>query len=385
MSTSIQTSATTTHDAAALIEDARRFGRERVRDAVLDWESAGRLPQSFISAAVQRDLLRIQVPREHGGLGHRYSVKMRVAEALSEASMPVAFSVVNLHNVIAKLAVDAPPSVASEFVPTMLSGERFGATALSEPGAGSDFSAIATQATRDGEGWRLNGEKGWITNAAFADVFVMYAQTDASKGGRGIACFLIDAQRDGFVRAAPERLFGANVIGTGGFKLNDYYAPAEHLLHPAGEAFKKALNSINGARTYVAAMCCGMVDDALAQAIAYGKSRHAFGRPLLSNQGLRWALSDVATDLEAARLLTYRAAELVDDGAPDAILAASHAKKYAAQMAERSLPVCIQGLGANGLRAANRLGHQLAGAKIAHYVDGSTEIQNERIAALLLD
>jgi alkylation response protein AidB-like acyl-CoA dehydrogenase len=146
-----------------------------------------------------------------------------------------------------------------------------------------------------------------------------------------------------------------------------------------------AMGSINGARTNVAAMACGIVDASLALAADYYRTRPAFSAPLSANQGLRWTVADIATKLEAARLSTYKAAKLFEENAKGAALAAAHAKKFAARMAQVRLLDCIQLMGANGLRREHGLGRQLACAKIAHYVDGSTEIQNERIAAILFD
>ncbi len=372
-------------DERLLIEAARCFAQAYGPQDIAAWEAAGRIPHDVLMQAKRCGFLRTQVPTACGGHGYGYRCKMRMTEELAKFSMAAAFSIVNLQNAAAKLANDAHPNAAKALVPRMLAGERFGATALTEAHAGSDFSSIAMRAERSGDGWRLNGEKCWITNAAYADVFVCYAQTDTSAGWRGIACFLIDATRPGFTRTAPIDVFGGKAIGTGGFKLTDFHLPDEYLIHPAGEAFKYALGSINGARTYVAAMCCGMLDDALQTARTYLQERTAFGGPLLNRQGLRWTLADMATELEAARLLTYRAARLVEEGAKEAVLAAAHAKKYAARVAQSRLLDCIQLLGANGMRTDCRLGHHLACAKIAGYVDGSTEIQNERIAALLLD
>lgn len=371
-------------DARDLIATARRFAETEIRGRAQDWEQSGAVPASVFQAAAAAGLGAIQVPRAHGGAGQDYRAKMRVTEELSKASMAFAFAMVNTQNVAAKLAKDAP-HLADAHVPDLIACRRFAATALSEPGAGSDFSNIATRATPQGEGWRLDGEKCWITNATIADLFVTYAQTDPAKGWRGIACFLVDTSRPGFHRQPALDLIGGRAIGTGGFVLDGYVVPPEHLIHPAGEAFKMAMGSINGARTYVAAMCCGMLQDALDQAIAYGRERSAFGRPLTANQGLRWLLADIATELEAARLLTYKAADLVAADAPEAVLAAAHAKKYAARIAQARLPDCIQAMGAHGLKREHGLGPQLACAKIAHYVDGSSEIQNERIAAILID
>ena len=359
---------------------ADRYAEERYT-----WETDGHIPTDVFKAASELGLTRIQVPASHGGLAYGYTTKMRVAEEMARTSMALAFTLVNTHNVAAKLAVDVPPDVASEYVPRLVAGDTVGATALTEPHTGSDFANIATRAEQTSDGWLLNGTKAWITNATVADVFVTYAQTDPSAGWRGVACFLVDARLPGFRRTTPARLIGGNAIGTGGFELEHYAAPDAHLIHPAGEAFKKAMQSINGARTYVAAMCCGMLHNALSTATAYAAERTAFGQPLITNQGLRWTLADVATDLEAARLLTYKAGQLVQEESPDAVLSAAHAKKFAARVAQTHIPHCIQVMGAAGLLERHGLGHHLACAKIAHYVDGTTEMQNERIAALLFD
>lgn len=374
---------TLTDEESAIVAMARRFGEEVVHPSILAWEQHGRLPGEAVSTAAEAGLLGIQVPRAQGGTGAGFVCKMRAAEAVAEVSMAAAFSLVNLHNSTAKLAHDAGPEVAAELVPEMLAGRRFGATALTEPGAGSDFAAIKTTARRVDGGWLLNGAKAWITNAAFADVFVCYAQTDAELGWRGIACFVIDATRSGFERSAPVDMFGARSVGAGGFELHDYRAPDAHVIHPPGEAFKRALGSINGARTYVAAMACAALRASLAHVRDYLGERTAFGGPLIRQQGLRWQLADIATELEAAQLLTDKAAALVQLDHADAVLAASHAKKYAARVSSARLLDCIQMLGANGMQAGEMLGHHLACAKMAGYVDGSSEIQNERIAALL--
>ena len=366
-----------------LVEAATNFGQTDVAPHAAAWERDRRVPVQTLRRAAALGLTGIQVPKPLGGQGAGFLAKLRIAEELSAHCMAFAFSLINTHNAAAKLARDGGPALRDRYLPRLLSGDLIGATALSEPGAGSDFAAIATMARKVDGGWRLDGEKAWITNAAVADLFIVYAQTDKAKRGRGIACFLVDAAAPGFDRRPPFQLLGGHAIGAGGFQLQDYFVADDAVIHPPGEAFKAALGSINGARTYVAAMCCGMLQAALRQALRYGAERQAFGQPLLGHQGIRWLLADVATDLEAARLLTYRAADLIEAGA-DAVLAASHAKKFAARIAVWRIADCIQAMGAAGLREEYGLGRHLNCAKIAHYVDGSTEIQNERIGALML-
>jgi alkylation response protein AidB-like acyl-CoA dehydrogenase len=154
------------------------------------------------------------------------------------------------------------------------------------------------------------------------------------------------------------------------------------VLSPPGEAFKQAMDLVNSARSYVASMCCGMMAGALNTARDYGRQRMAFGRPVLDNQGLAWSLAEVVTDLEALRALVDKAGQLIDKGG-DAVLAAAVAKKYAGRVTVPAITSCIQAMGANGLRENSTLGRHLAGAKIAAFTDGSTEMMNERISATL--
>jgi alkylation response protein AidB-like acyl-CoA dehydrogenase len=213
-------------------------------------------------------------------------------------------------------------------------------------------------------------------------VVVVYAQTDPAAGSKGIAAFVVDAKQKGFERGAAYAMSGAHAMGAAGLQLNDYFAADEDLFYAPGAAFKTALISITGARIYVAAMCCGMVEEALGLALARARERSTFGQPLIARQGLRWMLADTATDLEAARLLTYRATRLLEAG-EDAVMAAAHAKKFATRMAERRLPDCMQVFGAEGLLESHAIGRHIAAARVAHYTDGTTEMQNERIAAYL--
>ena len=368
----------------ALIERVAEFRDREVAPHAVRWERERRMPAEALRAAAALGLAGIEVPKEFGGLGARFTVKVRIAEVLSEADMGFAFSLINTQNTAARLARSGTPSMRERYLAALLRGERFGCTALTEPHAGSDFAAIATSARKVEGGWMLNGEKAWITNAALADLSLVFAQTDPALRGRGIAGFLVDAARPGFERKPAFQLMGGHAIGTGGFALRDYVVPEADMLYPPGEGFKTALASINGARTYVAAMCCGMLRGALGIALRYGAERRAFGKPLLEHQGLRWKLAEAATDLEAMRHLAYAAAETIESGG-DAVLAAAQAKAFASRLILGRLGDCMQAMGAEGLREAHPIGRHIALARIANYVDGSTEMQHERIGAQLAE
>jgi len=372
-----------TAEEKVLLDSAAVFTEKTVRPNANEWERTRHQPVEALREAASLGLLRLETPASLGGLGHRYLVKLALCEEMSRADMAFTFSMVNTQNVAARLALSSTARHREEHVPALMSGDIFGATALSEPGAGSDFSSIRTRAEKATGGWRLDGEKGWITNGAIADLFITYVQTDPSAGWRGIACFLVDARKPGFVRRPAYDLMGGHAIGAGGFALENYIAPEEDMIAPPGEAFKLAMKGVNGARVYVAAMCAGMLSNALETALGYGAERQAFGKSLLDHQGLNWSLGDVANDLEALRGLVAHAGHLIDRE-EDAVMAAAHAKKFSGRVTLPRLADCIQAMGAAGLREEYGLHRHLACAKIAAYTDGSTEIMNERIGAGLL-
>jgi len=366
-----------------LVAQATTLARTRVTPLAPTWERERRIGREVLQEAVALGLTRLQLPASHGGLDFSFHCKARVAEELAAGDFGFCMSWVNTQNVAALLARKAHPAVADRYVNDLVAGRRLGCTALTEPGAGSDFAAITTTATRqDGGGWRIDGAKAWITNAAEADVVVLYAQTEPGSGGRGIAGFVVDGRRAGFIREPGYVLGGQHTIGTGGFTLDGYLASDDELLHPPGQAFKAALGSINGARTYIAAMCCGMVGEALRVAQAHGRQRQSFGVPLQQHQGWRWRLAEAASELAACRGLVAQAAAAIDAGA-DAQLLAAQAKLLATRMADRQIAALAQAMGAEGLREHHPFARHASGARVANFVDGSTEMLLERIAAVM--
>ncbi|MDA3791362.1 MAG: acyl-CoA dehydrogenase, partial [Desulfobacula sp.] len=324
----------------------------------------------------------IQVPVDHGGLGFSFSCKTRILEIFAGEDFGFAISLVNTHNVAEKLAREASSRLIKAYVPDILAANILGCTALTEAGAGSDVSAIQTLATKVPNGWLLHGEKTWIVNATLADVIIVYAQTEAGSGTSGIAAFVIDAKRSGFIREPAFHVAEQYSIGTGGFRLDGYEVLPDEMLAPPGMAFKSVMGEINGARVYVAAMCCGMVDKALHICAEYSRRRRTFGKPLNTRQGLRWRMADAKIDLTAARLMVSQAAAQIDEGI-DAQLNAAQAKIFSTRMAERHLPALIQTMGAEGLHERYPLCRHLIGSRIAGLVDGSTEILLERVASFV--
>lgn len=368
---------------AGLVETARSFAQRVIAPGAPKWEAEGSpLPRAVVAEWVALGLNTLQVSVERGGGGCSYQTKLLVARAVAAECFASAFALNNMQGAVTKMEREGSPDQVARYLPRLMSGEIIAAPSLSEPGAGSDFGAITTRASKVPGGWQLDGEKAWITNGAIADQLLLYAQTDPGAGLDGIASFIVDMQQPGAERLPAEDLIGGSAIGAAGVRLTAAFVPDEDVFAPPGQAFRRALTGITGARIHVSAMLCATVRSALSLAVSYAGTRHSFGRSLMKHQGLRWQLVDVATELEAAELLTSRAAELFEAG-EDARVEAAFAKKFTAEMATRSVAACMQAMGAAGLRRTHPLGRHMAGVRIGAYVDGTTEMQNERIGAAL--
>lgn len=371
-----------------LIEVARHFAREVVVPRSAGWQRGDLNPLATLREACAAGLATIELPLDLGGQGMSFATKLRVVEELAKADFGFAFALVNHHNALVRIA-QSPRRTAERLLPRLVTGELVGASAYTEPAHGSDLAQLETRADRADGGWRVNGAKSWTTGAAWADVFLALVQTRPGSGAGGIALVLVEADSDGFQHEAPYGVAGGRAIGLGGFRLHDYFASDDAVLQPPGTALRAALAGINGARCYVAAMCSGMLEAALNLALEYTSARQAFGQATVEFQGLRWSLVDVATDLAALRLLTYRAARLLSSSEPAAQkaahAAAAAAKKFSGDHTLHHLSNCIQALGANGLREEYPLVRHLLAAKMAAFADGTTEMMNERLGKLLVE
>jgi len=362
---------------------AERFAAEVMAPAAAGWERDRAAPRDAFARAAEAGLCGLFVSRAAGG--HDLTCLERIAlwEMLAAADFGFTFSLV-VHTAFATAVERAGSAeLRQRFLPPMLSGQALGAFLLTEAHGGSDAAAIRTLARRDGEDWVVTGAKTWVTNAASADLLHLYVQTDPAAGWRGIAALVVEADRPGVVREAPYHMLGGHSMGVGGFRFEEVRVPAGQMLFPPGEGFKAALGGITIARIVVAAMCAGMMQRALDLAVATVRERQAFGRRLADFQGLQWRLADVASDIHAIRCMAADAARRVDAGT-DAQIPAAHVKKLAPARALEGLAACMQVMGADGLKQDSPLPRHLAAAKLAQYMDGSTEIQNVVIARHLL-
>ncbi len=365
----------------ALIAATKRFADDYVGPQAAAWTNNQDISREAFLKAASIGLTSIEIPEHLGGMGCSFSTKSKIAEVLAYADFGFSMAVINTQNVALKLASHPSLLIVTQYLPELVSGNRIGCTALTEASAGSDFARIVMLAERSADGWILNGEKSWITNAAQADTVILYAQTGEPGDIAGIAAFLVDGRREGFDRQPPTYPMGLSSIGSGGFRLKDYRAGHDEIVGAPGSAFKLIMKEINGARIYVASMCCGMLQSALDLAGNYGAIRQTFGQPLDGRQGWRWVLAEAASSLAATRALVNAASSSMDAG-DDVQLIAAQTKIVATRMVERHLPAVIHAMGAEGLKQEHPLGRHLIAAGICGLVDGSTEMLLERVAKL---
>ena len=359
----------------SIVDAAAKFGRDTIEPNAEAWDADRHVPRSYFHKAGELGLCKLIVPKTNDGLGCSVTAMARVNEILSQYCMATAFSLTVHNNVTNLVARNGTPEQVAAYLPGLMRGETIGGFLLTEPGAGSDATSISTQADKTASGWVVNGSKAWVSNGVNVDLLCTWVQTEAGTGAKGIACFLIDANTPGAIRGESYALLGSHALGTTGFDFENCAISDGALMVEPGQAFRTAMKGIDFARVCVAAMCCGLLQRALSEAIDYTAARPAFGQHVGDFQGIQWMLADAATDLEAARLLTYTAAALLDEG-QDATVAAAHAKKFATRAAFNRIGECMQTMGATSLSRERPLARNLAAAKMAQFTDGAVEIQN---------
>jgi alkylation response protein AidB-like acyl-CoA dehydrogenase len=369
-------------DEAALV-GAGRLVAQVAADGAADCEANKRPPRAVWQAYQRAGLKGLLVPRAQGGHALSARAMAQISEALGGADPAAALTFIPQEYCMAAIAAYGHHPWHHAILKTLMAGDKRTGFLLTEPQAGSDVAALVTLARRDGDGWRLNGSKAWVSNAPHIDEHFVFAQTEPGAGARGIAGFLVPADAPGLRIGEPYQLIGGHVAAIADVHFKDVMLSPERMVVPPGQGLRAALAAIDLARINVAAMCCGMLQVGLDVALVYAAERRAFGQAIAEFQGLQWMLADVATDLQAARLLTYDAAEILDrDG--KASLQAAHAKKFASRVALSGLGQCMQVMGANGLKQDWPLARLFANAKIAQCLDGTTEIQNVVIARSLM-
>jgi alkylation response protein AidB-like acyl-CoA dehydrogenase len=324
------------------------------------------------------------VPERYGGSGLDAVSYTLIVEEINRACASTGVVLCSHMSLAVDPILDHGSDAQKEkYLPKLARGEWIGCFALSEPASGSDAAAMRTAARRDGDGWILNGTKNFITNGSLASVAVVFAQTDPAQKHRGIAAFIVEKGTPGFSVGKLEKKLGIRGSDTAQLIFQDARVPAANLLGGPGEGFRIALSTLNGGRISIAAQAVGIARACLEDSVAYAKQREAFGKKVADFQAIQWMLADMATEIDAARLLTWRAAALKDAG-EDHILAAAEAKLFASDVAVKAARDCVQIFGGYGYLKDFPAERHYRDAKITEIYEGTSEIMKLVIAEEIL-
>jgi alkylation response protein AidB-like acyl-CoA dehydrogenase len=375
---------TTLSEEESLFRDSvREFAETDVKPHVQAMDEAAQFRPDLIPRFFELGLMGIEIPETFGGAGGGIFLSVLAIEEIARVDASAAIYV-DVHNTLVANALLrwGTPEQHQRYFPRLTSG-LLGAFALSEPGSGSDAFALATRAERRGNTWELTGRKFWITNGAEAGVFIVFANADPSKGYKGITAFIVEREFPGFGVGKKENKLGIRASSTTELILEQCVVPDENVLGPVGQGYKIAIETLNEGRIGIGAQMIGVARGALEAATAYVKERHQFGRAIAEFQGVQFQLAQMATDLEAARLMVYNAARLKDAGQPFQQQAAM-AKLFSSQVADRITSSCLELFGGYGYSKEYPAEKYYRDAKIGTIYEGTSNMQLQTIAKGML-
>jgi len=372
-----------TREQLAFAQAASAFAREVVAPRARAIDESGLFPTDVIRAAAGRGLLGMTIPKAWGGLGLDYVSYVMAIEAVAGASASVAASLVVHNSLVGELISHAGRAAQKErWLRVLANGEALGAFALSEPEAGTDAANQHTKANRVDGGYRITGRKVWVANAEAATLAVVFACTRDGLRGQGVTAFVVPMDVAGIARTARADSLGVRGLGCMDLDL-DVQVGDDHVLGPVDQGFRLAMWALQGGRVAIAAQALGIGEAAIAEAVGFAKSRRAFGQPIGQYQAIQWMLADVATELEAARMLTWKAADLKDS--QDRIsLEASMAKLAASEAAHKAADRAMQILASAGYRRGSTVERLFRDVRATEIYQGTSEAQRMIIAAQLI-
>jgi len=373
-----------TEEQELLRKTVREFAESEIRPHVMEWDEAQQFPMDLVPKLAALGLTGIQLPEEYGGAGLSAVDYCICIEELARVDPAVALSVA-AHNGLCSshIAMFASDEQKRQYLPRLTSGQVLGAWGLTESGAGSDAAAMRTMAAKQGNCWVINGSKSFITHGRIGGLMVAMAITDRTRGHRGISAFIIEQGTAGMTAGKKENKLGMRASDTSEVIFQDCRVPASQLLGEEGQGFINTLQVLDAGRIGIAALAVGLAQGAYEAARSYAKERRQFGQPLSAFQAIQWKLADNATRIEAARLLTYRAAYLKDSG-KRTTRESSMAKLYSSEIAVKAADDCVQIHGGYGFVKDYPAEKYFRDVKLVTIGEGTSEIQRLVIARQLL-
>ena len=377
----------------AVQQSARQFAQTVLQETVLEDDAAGRFPEEAYKKMGEMGFVGLPFPKEYGGQGGDYLSYVLALEEISKinSSVGIAYSVcTSLYS--GALINDGNEEQKKKYIPDLASGKKLGAFGLTEPGAGTDAQGQQTKAVLDGDEWVLNGSKCFITNGSYADVYIVIAVTGVvEKRGRKmkeISAFIVEKGTPGFTFGTKEKKMGIRGSSTYELIFEDCRIPKENLLGPEGKGFPIAMHTLDGGRIGIAAQALGIAEGALETTVAYVKERKQFGRSIAAQQNTQFQLADMATKVEAAKSLVYKAAlkkqEFADGAKVSYSVEAAMAKLYAAEVAMEVTTKAVQLHGGYGYIREYDVERMMRDAKITEIYEGTSEVQRMVISGNLL-
>jgi len=361
----------------------RRFARERIAPHVRAMDEASLFRKDLLKEMFELGLMGIEIPEEFGGQGGNFFQSVLAVEALAEVD-PSAAVIVDVQNTIANniLIRWGSDELKRRYFP-QLARDTVASFALSEAGSGSDAFALQTRAVRQGDFYHLTGRKLWITNAGEAGIYFVFANANPEAGHRGITCFLVERGLAGFQIGKKEDKLGIRASSTCELILDDCRVPEANIVGELGKGYKIAIETLNEGRIAIGAQMVGLAQGALNHSIAYAKQREQFGKPIADFQGVQFELAEMATEVEAARLLVYNGARMRDAGLPF-VTEAAMAKYFASQIGERTASRAVEILGGVGFTKDYPVEKLYRDAKIGRIYEGTSNMQRLTIAKQIL-
>ena len=375
---------------SSLTDDEKMF-QEAVRDFAsaemeplvnaMDQEQAMR--PELITQLFELGLMGIEIPEDYGGTGSTFFTSALIVEELSKVDPSVAV-LVDVQNTLVSNAFNrwASDDLKQRYFPRLAS-DTVGAYALSEAGSGSDAFALSCRAVQDGDDWVLTGQKLWITSGQEAGVYIVFATVDPDAGYKGITAFVVERESEGFAVGKKEDKLGIRASSTTELILENVRVPAANVLGEVGKGYKAAIETLNEGRIGIGAQMVGLAQGALDHTLRYVQEREQFGRPISSFQGVQFQLAEMATDIEASRLLVYNAARLKDAG-EDFLVQAAMAKLFASRTAQEVSSLCVDLHGGYGFTSEYPVAKLYRDSKIGTIYEGTTNMQLQTIAKTLL-
>lgn len=375
---------TLTDEHEAVRQAVREFAAERVAPAAAEHDEHETFPREIIDGLAGLDLMGVPIAERWGGADADYLTYAIVVEELSRVD-PAVGTIVSAHTSLVCRPLErwGTDAQREKYLIPLASGRALGSFGLTEPQAGSDAGSLTTTAVRRGDVYSLNGTKMWITNASEASIFLVFAKTDPAAGHRGVTAFIVERDTPGFTVSRPERKLGIHAAHSCELHLNGVEVAAENMLGEEGQGFRIALATLDGGRIGIAAQAVGIGQGCLDMSVRYAKERTQFGKSIGEFEGIQWKIADMATNVQAARLLTYHAASRADSHGSLTVEAAM-AKLFASEMCVAAAREAVQVHGGLGYSREYPVERFYRDSKITEIYEGTSEIQRLVIASRLL-